>query len=217
MQAFTRNTMNDPSFDMAAAELPEQHYDTCTIQDGWDLDAFDMGAFFTRHCVRVRRLVTSILGPDNELDDIVQDIFIQAARALPSFRMESSESTWLHRIAVNCVMSQLRKRVRRQRHLSANTSLVDQLPTTDASPQSTAEARRMLQSLYAIMETLSPVRHVAFTLFEIEGKSISEVADYCSISQAVAKSRIWFARREVFKKAARDSQLAPLIEELRTR
>jgi len=176
---------------------------------GGDRDA--MGMLFATHYEGVRRLIATVIGPDAELDDITQDVFIQAFISLRKFRKESSLSTWLHRIAVHCALSRLRG------HVTRRKILIDQKIETHVpvDAESNVDARRMLRRLYDILDAVSPLRRVAFTLFEIEGRAIEEVAAITNVSQATAKSRIWFARREVLKKARKDMVLLPLLMELK--
>jgi len=176
-----------------------------------DRDAF--GELFVRHSTSVRRLLASVIGPSADLDDLTQDVFVQVHRSLPRFRKESRFTTWLHRVTVNTAISFLRKP--RGRALPTEPQALDRIAgDLGADPHRTHVGREMVRRLYGVLDSLTPKRRVAFTLFEIEGRSIAEVAKVLGVPVTVAKSRIWFARREVVKKSAEDEYLGPLIEEL---
>jgi RNA polymerase sigma-70 factor (ECF subfamily) len=172
-----------------------------------------LGELFARHVTTVRRLLTSVIGPSRELDDLVQEVFLQAHRALPRFRREARFSTWLHQIAVNTAITHLRRP--RGRFVTTAPEALERRAVDDgADAHASLVGRQMVERLYAILDTVTPKRRAAFTLFEIEGRSIAEVAAIVGVPATVAKSRIWFARREIKRKAAGDELLGPLLEEL---
>ena len=191
-------------------ELAEERELVAAAQAG-DAEAF--GELFVRHSTRVRRLLVSVIGPRAELDDLTQEVFLQVHRALPRFRGAARFSTWLHRITVNTALSHLRRPSGRL-VTTAPELLADRRDERGADAHAATVGREMVRRLYGILDTLSPKRRVAFTLFEIEGRSIAEVAELTGVAAAVAKSRIWFARREVTRKAGDDPYLGPLLEEL---
>ena len=118
--------------------------------------------------------------------------------------------TWLHRVTVNTAISFLRKP--RGRVLPTEPQALDRVAgDSGADPHRAHVGREMVRRLYRVLDTLTPKRRVAYTLFEIEGRSIAEVASCLGVPITVAKSRIWFARREVVKKSAEDEYLGPLI------
>jgi RNA polymerase sigma-70 factor (ECF subfamily) len=172
-----------------------------------------LGELFVRHSTTVRRLLTSVVGPSADLDDLAQDVFVQVHRSLPRFRKESRFTTWLHRITVNTAISYLRRP--KGRVLPTEPQVIDAVAADSAAdPHRSHVGREMVRRLYRILDSLTPKRRAAYALFEIEGRSIAEVARILGVPTTVAKSRIWFARRELKKKATGDEYLGPLIEEL---
>lgn len=172
-----------------------------------------VGDLFVLHGPSVRRLLRSVLGPGGDLDDLTQEVFVRVHRSVARYRGDSAFSTWLHRLTVNTALSHLRTLGRRQRPrdpVSVSTELRDAGPNTHER----AVGREMVRRLYAILDTISPKRRAAFTLFELEGKDLSELAELMGISRAAAKSRVWFARREIIKKAGSDPYLGAFLEEL---
>ncbi len=177
-----------------------------------DRDA--MGELFLGHVQAVRRLLVSVIGPGAELDDLTQDVFIQVHKSLRRFRGDAGFSTWLHRLTVNVAISHLRKKKNARMEVNFNR-VGREAGVSMTTPHDVSATRQMLTRLYAILETVSPSRRAAFVLFEIEGYSLAELAGTLGISRPAAKSRVWFARREVMKKAASDEVLRPLVEEMR--
>jgi RNA polymerase sigma-70 factor (ECF subfamily) len=188
--------------------------DLALVERAQQGDREALGELFVCHSIGVRRLLTSVVGPVAEIDDLVQEVFIQVQRSLPRFRRASRFSTWLHQIAVNTAITHLRRL--KGKPVAAEPSAMERRAVDDrADAHDALVGREMVRRLYGILDTVTPKRRAAFTLFEIEGRSIAEVADILGVPTAVAKSRIWFARREIKRKAAGDEYLGPLLEELR--
>jgi len=178
-------------------------------------DAEALGALFVAHATATRRLLRSVLGPGDEIDDVAQEVFVQVHRSIGRFRGESGFSTWLHRLTVNTAVSHLRSRARRRARLEAAPPLTPPA-SPDPGPDDRAGAREMLRRLYGILDRLPVKRRVAFTLFELEGLTLEKLSVVLGVSVATAKSRVFFARREVIARAAADPCLAALIEEIET-
>ena len=174
-----------------------------------------LGALFVAHAAATRRLLRSVLGPDDELDDLLQEVFVQVHRSIRGFRGDSGFSTWLHRLTVNTAVSHLRSRGRRRARLEAAPPAAPPA-CSGPGPDERAGAREMLRHLFAILDAMPVKRRVAFTLFELEGLSLERLSEVLDISVEAAKSRVFFARREVIARAAADPCLAALLEEIGT-
>ncbi len=152
------------------------------------------------HSTRIYRLALKILGDAQDAEDVLQDTFVKALRALPSFEGRSSLSTWLYRIAVNEALMMVRKR--RAEVVSIDEEKEDQegeaepveivdwccLPEGDLM---NAEARRFLDGA---IQGLSGALRAVFVLRDIEGLSVKETADALGITEATVKTRLLRAR-----------------------
>ena len=177
-------------------------------------DADALGELFVRHAGAVRRLLLSVIGPTEELDDLTQDVFVRVHRAIGGFRGEARFATWLHRVTVHTALSHLRARGR-ERSIAAPPEEIDARPGRgEPTAHERAVGRELVRRLYGLLAKMTPLRQVAFTLFEIEGRPIAEVARLTGVPAPVAKSRIWFARKDLRRRAAGDPYLAQLLEEL---
>lgn len=145
------------------------------------------------------RLALKILRDPQDAEDVLQETYIKALRALPEFEGRSSLSTWLYRIAVNEALMLLRKRKitlvpveEDPDEDEAVGSLV--LTDWDALPEDkllSAEARQELDT--AVMNLPDNLR-VVFTLRDMEGMSIRETAELLSLSETAVKTRLLRAR-----------------------
>jgi RNA polymerase sigma-70 factor (ECF subfamily) len=205
----------EPGLNTETKTGPDAHGDTETLialARRGDREA--LGALFELYAIKVRRLLASIVGPGAPLDDLTQDVFIQVYRSLPKFRGDARLTTWLHRITAHVALSHLRKK--KGRFIPTDPEVLGQYPDQHRiDAHSELLVREMMRHLYAVLDTLTPKRRIAFVLFAIEERSIAEVAEITGASPSVIKSRIWFARRDVIKKAGRDPILSPLLKELK--
>lgn len=174
-----------------------------------DREAF--GELYTRYAVPVRKMVVSIAGPTPELDDLSQEAFLAAFRAMPTFRGASRFSTWLFRIVVHTVAGALR----RPRRLVLMPTEACEAAAMDSCDIDTAvAAREMVRRVYRILDEMSVKRRLALTLFEFQGLSLAEMSGVLQVPATVIKSRLFFARQELRRRAGADSALGPLLEEI---
>jgi RNA polymerase sigma-70 factor, ECF subfamily len=163
---------------------------------------------FRREYARVNATVYRVLGNARDSDDLVQETFIAVFRGLPRFRGESKLSTWIDRIAVRVVCQHLSGK-----RATVSLDVIGDIEDSGAVPDAQVHARDGLRRLYAALAQLNADQRTAFALFAIDGRSIAEVAKLTGVSLVTAKLRIWRARRELERRAARDPVLAELVKE----
>lgn len=160
---------------------------------------------FRREYPRVHATVYRLLGNLREVDDLVQETFIAAFRALATYRGDAKLSTWIDRIAVRVVFHHIRAR-----KVTVSLESVRE-PGTSGEIEDQTHARDGLRRLYAVLATMSPDARAAFALYAIDGRSIAEVAAVTGTTTIAAKLRIWRARREVTRQAEADPVLAEFL------
>jgi len=146
-------------------------------------------AFFTRYAPAVERLVTHLIGPDRELADILQEVFVQALTSLGSLRDPAALKPWLLRIATNIARRTLRTRARRG-WLRFFTDEEDEARCEPVTAELDAEGRETVRAVYAVLGRMPADERIAFALRYIDGMELTEVAEACSVSLATAKRRI---------------------------
>ncbi|MEZ4401846.1 MAG: RNA polymerase sigma factor [Kofleriaceae bacterium] len=163
---------------------------------------------FRRYRGRVHGALYRILGGNAEMEDLIQDTFIQVFASLGSWRAEASLATWIDRIAVRVAYRAIGRR--RTRPVLVGT---DQLGegTTTGDGVTDALARDGIRRLYAALDRLSPTARIAFALHEIDGRSMAEVAAATGASVTATKLRVWRARRALDADAARDPVLREFL------
>lgn len=142
-----------------------------------------------RHSERVRNLIYSIFNSAELVDDLTQDVFIKAFRALGQFRFDAAFSTWLYRIAVNHCRDEMRKRKLR-RYLSLQTLLdtrdKEVTMKTSVHPQE-HETREWIDRG---LQRLPDKYRVPVILKDVEGLSYEEMAEIMSCELGTVKSRL---------------------------
>lgn len=159
---------------------------------------------YRRHARRVESVARNLIGPSSELEDIVQDVFIELQRALYKFRGDARFTTWLHRITVNVALQYLRRGRRKGflRWVGLDEMLGGGAKVAQTS-EGRLEARDVCRQLYDILGKLPEKKYVVFTLYELEGMTLEEIASTLDIGVNTVKSRLFHARKEVFDAARR--------------
>ena len=170
-----------------------------------DTRAFEM--LVIKYQRRIERLIGRMVRDVDLVQDIAQESFIRAYRAMPKFRGDSAFYTWLYRIAVNTAKKALvdLKRdplVSMSTLTGANddddeTSRVGRELTDGATPESLLASKEIAQTVNAAIEALSPDLRQAITLREIEGLSYEEIAEMMSCPVGTVRSRIFRAREAI--------------------
>jgi RNA polymerase sigma-70 factor (ECF subfamily) len=145
------------------------------------------------------------VGSNTQMEDLLQESFLAVFRALPSYRGEAKLTTWADRIAVRVAFHHLR----RSASLRAGDRSPESAPALRlvSSADDNAEHRQGVARLYEQLRRLKPEYQIAFALFELDGRSIEEVAELTGVSLVAAKSRISRARRKLWAAARRDDVL----------
>ncbi len=174
------------------------------VQHG-DKRAFDL--LVIKYQRRLARLLSRFIRDSAEVEDISQETFIKAYRALPSFRGDSAFYTWLYRIGVNTaknfLVSQGRKLPATINGFDAeeaeNFEGADQLREVN-TPESELMGKQVAQTVNQALETLPEELRTAIVLREIEGLSYEEIADVMNCPVGTVRSRIFRAREAVADK-----------------
>ena len=168
---------------------------------------------FRRHRNRVHACLFRVLGGNRDMDDLLQESFLQVFQSLRGWRAEASLATWIDRVAVRCAYRYLSQRGRRV----TTEPLDDDAAAAPAAHADGLGARRQLARdgvlrLYAVLDELSPAARLAFTLHELDGRSLAETAALVGSSVTATKLRVWRARKRIELAAAADPVLSQFLE-----
>ncbi len=152
-------------------------------------------AIFIQHREHVARVVYRMLGPSADLEDLIQEVFVQVFRSLKDFKAESKFSTWLHRVTVNVVLMH-------RRHAKSRP-VFDVLPLLDSADEQRPKAdeefarHERIAAFYRLLNRLTEKKRTVFILHEIEGLSPTEIASTVNAPALTVRTRLFYARREL--------------------
>ena len=178
------------------------------VQRG-DSAAFDLLVRKYQH--RVVALIGRYVHDWSECQDIAQDTFLRAYRALGNFRGDAQFSTWLHRIAVNTAKNHLVAHKRRPPGEDIDIDDAEQFESAlrmrdNDTPERELMRQEMEQTVMRAVEALPEELRTAITLREVDGLSYEEIAERMACPIGTVRSRIFRARDAI------DAQLRPLLD-----
>lgn len=169
-----------------------------------DKHAFEL--LVVKYQRKLARLLSRFIRDAAEVEDVSQEAFIKAYRALPSFRGESAFYTWLYRIGINTAKNYLVSRGRRA-PTSTEFDIEDAESFEDAgllhdynTPEATLLTKEIGNTVNAAVEALPAELRTALTLREIEGLSYEDIAQVMNCPIGTVRSRIFRAREAVAEK-----------------
>lgn len=154
----------------------------------------------------VYRIAVRTVGPDSELDDIVQAAFLEIFRSVHKFKGESKFSTWMYRVVANVSLQYLRKRKTTPSPVDIG-ELANDLVSPDANPEVHSQQRERIEVVREILNEMVPKKRMVFLLHEVEGLNPDEIAERLGSSRFTVKSRLFYARKEFYRKIRRKSLL----------
>ena len=175
-----------------------------------DRKSFDL--LVSKYQRKLERLLSRFVRDAAEVEDVAQEAFIKAYKALPSFRGESAFYTWLYRIGINTAKNYLVSQGRRA-PTSTDFDAEEAETFDDASnlrdintPESLLLTKQIAQTVNAAMDALPDELKTAIMLREIEGFSYEEIAEQMNCPIGTVRSRIFRAREAVA------TRLRPLLD-----
>jgi RNA polymerase sigma-70 factor, ECF subfamily len=150
-------------------------------------ETLEFAALFRRYAPYVARIGLRILGRPDEVDDLVQDVFLNVHRHLPSLRDPQSVKAWLAAITVRAARRKLRKR-RIVELFTGSRTEPDYGRIADEG--ASLEDRTYIAALFRGLEELPVAERVAWSLRHLEGETMERIAELCSCSLSTAKRRV---------------------------
>jgi RNA polymerase sigma-70 factor (ECF subfamily) len=192
--------------------MSEHDTDQMLVSRAQQGDRRSFDALAGRYQSRLARLIARMVQNTDEVEDVMQEVFIKAWRALPGFRAESAFYTWLYRIGVNTARTHLAERGRR----ASGMSSLD-VPDVDGAiyaeylcdmntPECLLMSKQIGATVHLALESLPKDLCQAIVLREIEGLSYDEIASAMNCPIGTVRSRIFRAREVVADK------LRPLLD-----
>ena len=183
-------------------------------QPSTKVDARAFERIMREHNRTLFRTARAILRDDAEAEDALQEAYVQAYHALPSFRGEAKLSTWLARIVANEALMRLRKQTRRAEIVpiqpAASVQEFEQIADTemDNAPDASAARKEMRLALESQIDALPDNYRAVFMLRAVEELSVEETAAVLEIPPATVRTRFFRARSLLREALAQKIDLA---------
>ena len=187
-----------PKFDGSRPSLVEMR-DTTETQPGMDesdlirkaqngnQEAFEW--LYQRHVKRIYALCLRMVSDPQRAEELTQDVFVRLWKSLGSFRHESAFTTWMHRLAVNVVVSDMRSTKRRDSRVIHTDTLEDfEREVKEAMPETRMDLEKAIAGLPEGAKEM-------LVLHDIEGYRYREIAEMLGVAEGTVKSQISRARR----------------------
>jgi RNA polymerase sigma-70 factor (ECF subfamily) len=161
-----------------------------------DRDAFRV--LVERHSRSLFHVVYRMCGNQQDAEEIVQETFLRAFKALPRFELRANFATWIYRIAVNRTLDFLSaKKMKDTYQIVEDPDPEDsrqiQMPAAEAGPERLLLSAEMKKKMSQAMSLLTPVERVAFTMRHMEGRSIEEISQSLNLKTSAAKNSVFRA------------------------
>nr|WP_274518436.1 RNA polymerase sigma factor RpoE [Congregibacter litoralis] len=171
------------------------------VQKG-DKSAFDL--LVIKYQQKIMSLISRYVHDADEVQDVAQEAFIKAYRALPNFRGDSAFYTWLYRIAINTAKNHLVSRSRRPPGSDVDVDDAQYLEAGDAlrdreSPENALFGEELRVKVHTALDDLPDDLRTAVTLREFDGLSYEEIAAVMECPVGTVRSRIFRAREAIDK------------------
>ncbi len=192
--------------------MGDREIDQVLVERAQRGDKRAFGLLVEKYQRKLGRLLSRMIRDQGEVEDVVQEAFIKAYRALPNFRNESAFYTWLYRIGINTAKNYLVAMGRRPRAVpeievedAENFEDGDELRTID-TPETELMSKQVAKTVNDTVASLPEELRTAITLREIDGLSYEEIATLMNCPIGTVRSRIFRARETIAEK------LRPLLD-----
>ncbi len=177
------------------------------VQEG-DKAAFDL--LVRKYQFKIANLISRYVYDQSEIEDITQEVFVKAYRAISGFRGDSAFYTWLYRIAINTAKNYLVAQSRRPPGTDVEAQEAEQTESGRnlrdiGTPESNLLSRELADRVAKAVRELPEDLRIAITLRELEGLSYEEIATVMECPIGTVRSRIFRAREVI------DKQIRPLL------
>lgn len=157
-------------------------------------DPANLDQVFRRFAPYVARIAARILGQTDELDDLVQDVFLDAQRGLSQLRDASLVRAWLATVTVRKAKRRLQRR--RWVHWVGLESAIDP-PVAD--PSTSTRDHALILAVYRVLDSVTPEERIAWIMHRVEGESLEDIATACDCSRATAHRLVMRAQAALEK------------------
>jgi RNA polymerase sigma-70 factor (ECF subfamily) len=163
------------------------------VEDLKPTDALGLDQAFRLYSRYVAAIAKRLLGRDDDVDDVVQDVFLKAHKGIGQLREPEALKAWLATVTVRVSRRKLQMRRIGRVFGLGDAPEYDQIAASGTSPEDGA----LLSRLYEVLDTIAVDNRIAWTLRHVEGEKLEQVAELAGCSLATAKRRIAAAQQAI--------------------
>jgi RNA polymerase sigma-70 factor, ECF subfamily len=198
--------------------LSSQRTDQDVIRAAQRGEVAALAILYEKHRRRIFNLCFRMLRDRSDAEDLTQDVFVQVFRKIDTFRGQSAFSTWLHRLAVNMVLMEIRSR-KSNRYPLIPIEIKNNDEDESTHELFGREDLRLIGSLdrvtiEAALSELPPGYRIVFLLHDVHGYEHQEIAEILSCSIGNCKSQLHKARLKLRRMLKHDERYAPVYDSL---
>ncbi len=175
----------------------------------------DSAAFrelFRLHRNDVARLVHRMLGPSSDVEDVIQEVFLQVHRSVRDFRGQARFSTWLYRVTVNVVL--MHRRAARSRPVFSDVPEGFTISDNRPLPDDEVARNARMRAFERLLDRLSDKKRTVFILHELEGMAPADIAEVVGAPVLTVRTRLFYARRELAELLREEPTLTALADDM---
>lgn len=165
-------------------------------------------ALFDRYAPHVRRVLARVLGPDPELGDLLQDVFVAALGSLHTLEDPNALKPWLTRMTVFLARGRIRRRTRWRFLRFVPDDELPEMPVFGAD----ADGVEAVSAVYRVLAAMPADERIAFALRVLDGMELTAVATACSVSLSTIKRRLASAERRFRDLSQREASLRDWLQ-----
>ena len=167
-----------------------------------------------KHRDDVVRIAFRHVGPSRDLEDVVQEALVQVYRSLHTFRGQARFSTWLYRVVSNVAKMHLRAKGSRPALAGETAQQIERDDPRATRADQEAERLRRVRALYALLDRLSEKKREVLVLHDFVGLAPKDIAERVDAPIMTVRTRLFYARRDLYAAMESDSELRELCDEL---
>ena len=181
-------------------------YSDALVEKAQTGDAAAFKQIYHKYHGMVARLAYNITGSQQDLEDIIQETFLQVHRSLKSFHGNSKFSTWLYRLAINVSMQYVRQHKKTAKVTYPTEDFgryADESPSPEEDMNRTEKRRIIMEAL----EKISEKKRIVFVLHELHGIEAGEIARILKIPTLTVRTRLFYARKAMYRILVKEPSL----------
>jgi RNA polymerase sigma-70 factor (ECF subfamily) len=181
--------------DLSEARLEQELVQACQAGDH---QAFRQ--LYKTHRTDVRWTIIHFIGSSGEIEDLIQDVFLEIYKSIHRFEGRSKLATWIRRLTVNVTLQHIRKKQRRVQWCSQDRMEQRNAQKPWNTPHEAAETQDRVKVVNRALDSLTPEKRSVLVMHDMQGLTGTQISELLGKSILTVRTRLFYARREFYRK-----------------